>query len=274
MVQLCLGSANFGCNYGQDNKKINKNLLLKIITTAKKSKLLNIDTSFEYCNSHLILKKIIDKKTKINTKIFLKKNFNFRFVKKKINDFNKGSPSKIHSLLLHDQNDALKIEKIKLLKKLQLHKIVKKIGVSVYDLSVIKKALKLWTPDIVQIPVNPFNTEFVSKNFLKQLKKKNITIFARSIFLRGMLVRENKFMNNKLKKKFENWFKFCKSQSVPPVKACLDFCKSIKELDFLIIGVQNQEELKQIIKYFKQSNKINSNLIIREKYKKIDLRKI
>ena len=274
MVQLCLGSANFGSKYGLENKKINKSKLINIISVAKKNNLLNIDTSFEYENSHQSLKKITDKKMQIHTKIFLKKNSNFISLKKKIENFNKSSPSKIHSILLHDQNDALNIEKIELLKSLKAHKIVNKVGVSVYDLLFLKKALKLWTPDIVQIPVNPFNLEFLSKNFLNSLKRKNITIFARSIFLQGMLVKENKYLSKKFKNNFNSWFKFCKSESTHPVKACLDFCKSIKELDFLIIGVQDHEELNQIIHYFKQTKKINLNQIIEKKYKKIDLRKI
>ena len=110
--------------------------------------------------------------------------------------------------MLHDQNDALNIEKIELLKSLKAHKIVNKVGVSVYDLLFLKKALKLWTPDIVQIPVNPFNLEFLSKNFLNSLKRKNITIFARSIFLQGMLVKENKYLSKKFKNNFNSWFKF------------------------------------------------------------------
>ena len=56
MVQLCLGSANFGSKYGLENKKINKSKLINIISVAKKNNLLNIDTSFEYENSHQSLK--------------------------------------------------------------------------------------------------------------------------------------------------------------------------------------------------------------------------
>ena len=88
MVQLCLGSANFGSKYGLENKKINKNKLIDIITVAKKHNLLNIDTSFEYVDSHQSLKRITDKKMKINTKIFLKENSNFISVKKKIVNYN------------------------------------------------------------------------------------------------------------------------------------------------------------------------------------------
>jgi len=274
MVKLCLGSANFGFKYGLANKKINKNKLSKIIEVAKANKLLTIDTSFEYFNSHENLKKIINKKMNINTKIFLNKDSNFISVKKKIMNFNKNSPSKIYSLLLHDQNDALQIKKIKLLKRLKEDGVINKIGVSVYDLSILNKVLKVWTPDIVQVPVNPFNHDFVSKNLLKKLKKKKITIFARSIFLQGILVKDYNSLTNKFKKDLENWFNFCKSKSITPVKACLDFCRSIKEIDYLIIGVQDAEELTQIIKFFKQPLKISSNLIIKKKYKKIDLRKI
>ena len=274
MVKLCLGSANFGSRYGLDNKKINMKDLSKIINIARTSKLINIDTSFEYFNSHYSLKKIINKKMKINTKIFLNKNSDFLDIKKKIINFNKNSPSKIYSLLLHDQNDALQIKKIKLLKKLKAEGIINKIGVSIYDLSVLKNILKLWTPDIIQVPVNPFNRDFLSKNLLMKIKRKKIIVFARSIFLQGILLKEYGFLANKFKKDLEDWFNFCKSKSIHPVKACLDFCKSVKEIDFLIIGVQDSEELKKIIKYFKQPKKINFNLIIKRNYKKIDLRKI
>ena len=274
MVKLCLGSANFGSRYGLDNKKINMKDLSKIINIARTSKLINIDTSFEYFNSHYSLKKIINKKMKINLKIFLNKNSDFLDIKKKIINFNKNSPSKIYSLLLHDQNDALQIKKIKLLKKLKAEGIINKIGVSIYDLSVLRNILKLWTPDIIQVPVNPFNRDFLSKNLLMKIKRKKIIVFARSIFLQGILLKEYGFLANKFKKDLEDWFNFCKSKSIHPVKACLDFCKSVKEIDFLIIGVQDSEELKKIIKYFKQPKKINFNLIIKRNYKKIDLRKI
>ena len=274
MIKLCLGTANFGSKYGLDNKKINKNELSKIIDIAKKNQLMSIDTSFEYLNSHKNLKKVIDKKMNINTKIFFKKNLDLLSLKKKIIDFNKNSPAKIFSLLLHNQNDALQIKKIELLKKLKADGFIDKIGVSVYDLSVLKNVLKLWTPDIVQVPVNPFNRDFLSKNLLKQLKRKKIIIFARSIFLQGILVKQYSSLDKEYKKDIVDWFNFCKAKSVHPVKACLDFCKSIKEIDRLIIGVQDAEELKKIIKYFKQPKKISSNLIIKKKYKKIDLRKI
>ena len=274
MVKLCLGSANFGTRYCLENKKINKNNALKIISTASKSKVYAIDTSFEYTNSHQQLKNVVNKKMNIISKIFLYKNSSFISVKNKIYEFNRNSPTKIDSLLLHNQSDALKAKNINILKKLKKERIINNIGVSVYDFSVLKNILKIWTPDIIQIPVNPFNRDFLSQNFLNKIKKKKITIFARSIFLKGILVKKYNTLEDKFTKDLDDWFEFCLLKSISPVKACIDFCKLIKEIDYLIIGVQDVEELKQIIKYFRQPKNRNINLIMKKNYKKIDLRKV
>ena len=83
MVQLCLGSANFGSKYGLDNKKIDNKKLSKILNEAFKSKLHNIDTSFEYVNSHHNLKKLIKKKNDYKFKNFFKAEIKFYACKKK-----------------------------------------------------------------------------------------------------------------------------------------------------------------------------------------------
>jgi len=274
MLKLCLGTANFGSKYGFNKKKITNSELLKIMKIANNNNLYNIDTSFEYFNSHQILRKIIKKKTKITSKIILDKKSDFLSIKNKILNFNKNSPTKINSLLFHNQKDALQTRKVNLLKKLKSEGIIRKIGVSVYDFSILKNILNLWTPDIIQIPINPFNLDFISRKFLKRVKSKKILIFVRSIFLQGILVNRSNNLDKKYEKNLNDWFNFCEKKSIHPVKACIDFCKSIKELDCLIIGVQDSEEFKQIIKFFKQPLKINSNLILNKKYKKIDLRKI
>lgn len=274
MIKLCLGSANFGIKYGIKNSVLNKYKLSRIMNLAKINNLQTIDTSFEYYKSHHNLKKVINDQVQINTKIKLNKKLDFLKIKKKIENFNKNSPSKIYSLLLHNQNDALKKNQIALIKKLKNDGVVKKIGVSIYDLEVLKKVLKSWTPDIVQIPINPFNKDFVSRKFLKEMKRKKITIYARSIFLQGLLIKKYSSLDKKYKKNFDDWFSFCKQNSINPVKACLDFCKLINEIDFIIIGVSHVSELKEIILYFNQDINKKSKLIEKQKFKKIDLRKL
>lgn len=274
MPKLCLGTANFGTKYGFKKTRINENELSKIAYLLSKKSIFDVDTSFEYFNSHKQLKKFMKKNINITSKIFLDKNTNLTTIKKKIFNFNKNSSARINNLLFHNQNDALQKKNIELFKRLKIDGVVNKIGVSVYDLSILKKILKLWKPDIIQVPVNPFNLDFISARFLKRIKRQNILIFARSIFLQGILVNRSFSLDKKHNQNLKDWFDMCELKRVHPVKACIDFCKAIKELDFLILGVQNARELKQIINFFNQPVKLNSNLIIKRKYQKIDLRKI
>jgi aryl-alcohol dehydrogenase-like predicted oxidoreductase len=275
MVKLCLGTANFGSNYGIDKHCISTSNANELVSFAYKNKINNIDTSFEYNNAHNVLKKFFKKKIIIHTKFFLNKKKSLVKINEKITDFNISSNKKIHSILFHNQKDALILKKIKFLKQLKINGLVKKVGVSVYDLNILTKILKLWTPDVVQIPVNPFNREFISDKILSKLKKKKIIIFGRSIFLKGLLVKnKNKFTKKINQKEINDWFELCKSNFIHPVKACLDFAKSVKQLDYIIVGVQELRELKEIVKFFNQPAELKFSIIARKKYKKIDLRKI
>lgn len=275
MANLCLGAANFGSRYGYNKTKIKSNDVKKILYFAFKKKIQNIDTSFEYPNSHKLLKNNLKKKFKINSKIIFKKQTNYNSIKSQILKFNKNSYSPIYSLMFHEQKDALDMRKIKIFENLKLKGFVKKIGISAYDILILKKILKKWKPDLIQFPVNPFNLEFCSTKFLSNLKRQKIKIFARSIFLQGFLSnRINSYELNKYKSYLSDWHNLCDEKSLNPVKACLDFSRSIKYLDFIIIGVNELNQLKQIVKFYKQKKKINFNFIKKKKFKKIDLRKI
>ena len=54
--------------------------------------------------------------------------------------------------------------------------------------------------DFVQLPYNVFNQTSSNKKIINNLKKRNIEIHARSIFLQGTLLKEKINLPNKLKK--------------------------------------------------------------------------
>ena len=103
--------------------------------------------------------------------------------------------------------------KLKLKKYLNWTKktFYKKIGVSVYSVDYLKKIILSGIKiNVVQIPINIFNQTFDNK-LLSDIKKRNIEIHARSIFLQGLTLKNSKnIKNNLLKKKllfFENILK-------------------------------------------------------------------
>ena len=61
---------------------------------------------------------------------------------------------------------------LEILKQFKRKNKFNKIGVSLYDLNELKSILNIWKPDIIQVPLNPLNTQFLNSNLLKKLKKK------------------------------------------------------------------------------------------------------
>jgi len=131
------------------------------------------------------------------------------------------------------------------------------VSVSIYQPNDLKLVFKKFNPDVVQIPLNIFNQNFAKKNLLLKLKKKKIIIQARSIFLQGLLLKNyeeiNKIKcNKKLKDKLINFSKWCISSKLTQVHACIQYIKSIKYIDFIILGINTPDQLKEIIRVLKK----------------------
>ena len=98
----------------------------------------------------------------------------------------KNSIKKIYAILIHDPVLPLYQKKWKIihkeLKKFKKKGLINKIGISVYNRYELDNILKIFTPDIVQFPLNVFDQSFNDKNYLKSLKQKKIELHARSIF--------------------------------------------------------------------------------------------
>ena len=107
-------------------------------------------------------------------------------------------------------------------------------------------------PDIIQVPYNLLDRKFESD--IERLSKKGVEIHVRSIFLQGLL------LNKKLRKKivfnneFQIWNYFDKwllENKFSPLEACISHVNSNKFIDKIIIGVENPNQLSEIINAFK-----------------------
>jgi hypothetical protein len=261
-MKLVIGSAQLGMNYGLfNNKKINSKEFKKIEKLVLISKINFIDTAISYGNSENIIGNSKLKKLNIITKIKLprKKNIHIRnWVSKKISrSLIKLKINKIYGVLIHNYKDLLgKNGKNYLLslQELKRKKIIKKIGISVYNPQEIKKIWKFWKPDLIQAPFNPLDNRILDSGWINILKKFKVKIFVRSIFLQGLLINENSsFAINKNSKiilnKFRNW---CYKNNVSLLQACLHFIKQFKKIDYLVVGFNNYNQLKEIIDVFKK----------------------
>ena len=278
-MKLVIGSAQLGMNYGLfNNRRINNKEFKKIEKLVLKSKINFIDTAISYGDSENIIGNSKLKNLNIITKIKLppKKNILVReWVLKEISkSLYNLKINKIYGVLIHDYRDLFgKYGKDYLfsLQELKKKRIIKKIGISIYDSQEIKKIWKCWKPDLIQIPFNPLDNRILNSGWVNVLSKFKVKIFVRSVFLQGLLVNENNsFIFNKnhkiLLNKFKNW---CFKNNISFLKACIHFVKQFKKIDYLVVGFNNYNQLKEIIDVFKKKQIIipkkfstnNKNLI-------------
>jgi aryl-alcohol dehydrogenase-like predicted oxidoreductase len=261
---VCLGTANFGSDYGINKKgAIKKKEIKKILDYAKKNNLNFLDTAINYKDSEktigLINKynfKIITKLPKIPKKII---NIEKWVINKVMKSCKKLKIKNLYGVLIHytseleDKNKSKKIYKAfdYLLKK----KIVKKIGLSIYEPRELDLFFKEYNYQIVQAPINIFDKRLISSGWGKKLLKKKIEIFARSIFLKGLLLRDSK----KIPKHFLRWdkkvIKFEKwtiKEKISKVEACIRFTNSFNEIKRIILGINDLKQLKENINFLKK----------------------
>jgi len=262
-MRLVLGSAQFGMNYGiLKNKKINLKELKKIKNLSVKSKIRFIDTASNYGDSESTIAKSKLSSLNVITKIKLPKNKNINLenwtYKKIAGSLIKLKTKKIYALLIHNYEDLLgKRGKnyLSFLKKLKKKKIINKLGLSIYDPVEIKKIWKFWKPDIIQVPFNVIDNRIINSEWLKTLKSFKIKIFARSIFLQGLLVNrhDNLKFSKKQKKVLDRFKDWCFKNNISTIKGCLHFVKQYRKIDYLIVGFNNYKHLKEIINCYKES---------------------
>jgi aryl-alcohol dehydrogenase-like predicted oxidoreductase len=261
-MKLVIGSVQLGMNYGLfNNKKISRKEFKKIEMLVLEKKINFIDTATSYGDSEKIIGNSKLKSLQIITKIKLpkKKNINVKnwLSQEMSKSLSRLKIKKIYGVLVHNYKDLLgKYGKKYLLslQELKRRKIIRKIGISVYDSKEIKKIWKFWKPDLIQIPFNPIDNRILDSGWINILKKFKVKIFARSIFLQGLLINEDSSLRiNKnykiLLNKFKNW---CYRNNISPMQGCLHFVKQFKNIDYLVVGFNNYNQLREIIDVFKK----------------------
>ena len=127
---------------------------------------------------------------------------------------------------------------------------------------------------MVQCPYNILDKRILTTGWFDKLKKIDIEIYARSIFLQGLLVNKaiyKKKSFKKWKKKISMWFQSLENNNISPIDYCLSDIL-VNDFDKIIIGINNFDSLKEIINFRKVDINKMSHLKIND-YKLIDPRK-
>jgi len=264
--KIILGSANFNQIYGIKKNFIKKKEIKKSFKLALKNNIKIIDTSPLYNKSEKIIGLLNNNKFKIISKIpkipqnIKKKNIKKWLKLKAINSLKNLKIKKFECLLLHRVDSLLSEngnEIYKNIKNMKTIGLTNKIGISIYDFNILDKILRKFKFDLIQAPFNILDQRLVTTGWLKKLKKRKIKVYARSIFLQGILLLKHNQLPEKLKKLNKNliiWENWLKKNNLSALQVCLSFVLNQRQLDGIIVGYNNKNQLNQILKQKKMKS--------------------
>lgn len=260
--KIVLGSAQFGMDYGIANSagQVRESEVEKILKLAYSVQIDTIDSAFQYGSSESIIGKLTNHHFKIITKLS-PLSLNIDDINTQVNNQYQLSLNRLQrkycdGLLVHHAADLLSPKGELLyqtLLELKATDKVKKIGVSVYSPEEVHELMDRFDIDILQFPMNLFDQRFLQNNLLKHLKKKGIELHVRSIFLQGLLLMNSVDISayfNDIKPILSSLRIECQEKGIEVRQALIQFVASIDEIDHFIFGVDNHQQLYQIINDF------------------------
>ena len=159
----------------------------------------------------------------------------------------------VHGLLVHDAGNLLSPGGERLWDWLQTEKAkgrVRKVGASVYRPDQLSELLDRYPLDIVQLPLNVYDQRFLSSGLLARLDTLGVEVHARSAFLQGLLlldVCELPVMFHAVRAHHDRWRQSVGGERRCVLAAALRFCLERPEVDYVIVGADNDLQLAEIL---------------------------
>jgi aryl-alcohol dehydrogenase-like predicted oxidoreductase len=256
--RIVIGGAQFGVDYGISNNlgKMSLYEINSLVNYLSESGFCEFDTSGSYGESEALIGKYFVANanflnTKVVTKFSLNKHYKFGDIEKLLKiSLNNLQDKTLFGLLVHCFNDYKSYPKlINELLELRLHGLIENIGFSIYSIEeldiILMNKLDI---NIIQIPFSILDRRFES--YFDELAFRNIKIYARSIFLQGLVFLELDHINPKLDcaRKYLIFLKNISDKYEFSIASmCFNYVFLNSKIDKLIIGIDNLSHLKNII---------------------------
>ena len=243
--KFILGTVQFGLNYGINNAigQVSPQEVRKILSACKENGITKLDTSAAYGNSEQVLGEFIGNDFDVISK-YPRSDQSVQAIFK--NSLIHLGVNQIYGYLIHhfdffEEHPSI-WDEISLLKE---KKKIRKIGFSIYETKELDFLLNNNIRfDLIQFPYNIFDRSF--EPYLRILKKRNIEIHIRSIFLQGLFFKDLDTLPEKLQplKFYLSELKaFCQNQYLSIEEVALNYAIHNKDIDGVLLGVDNSMQL-------------------------------
>jgi len=254
MPKLAIGTVQFGLDYGITNQsgQVTIKEVKGILDFAKDNGIDTLDTASGYGNSEKVLGEVGVDNYQIITKTISLKNGVDKVIDGFYQSLNDLSQKQVEGLLIHNIQDIENKQFSALFNKLNELKqqgLIKKIGFSTYTPEQVNFLLENFDFNIIQVPFNVFDTRLIQSDQLQVLKSKGVEIHARSVFLQGVLLDFDNLSDYFLtwKAQFTEYQAMVKNSGLSLLEYALNFVLSVQEIDRVLVGVNNEQQLREIV---------------------------
>lgn len=288
MAELCLGTVQFGMDYGINNqlgRQPSWEESYVMLDYALEHGIDTIDTASAYGESERILGEYFRRRGGIkDIKIISKlrpnvisrgqKDISGILEKELMDSLGKLRVSGLDGYLLHTPEYIYNLEIMEVLLEFKRQKFVKNIGVSIYNLQEGYAAIETGVVDYIQLPYSILDQRGIREGFIHKAKKAGITIFTRSAFLQGLFLMEQHRIPTHLQKARDYLTvigEISNRYHVDMVSLVLGFVKAETDIDYLVFGVEKMEQLVEDINKY-QFNDIPKKCVreIKEKINNVE----
>ena len=256
-MKLALGTAQFGLSYGIANTvgQVKLDDVRAILEYASLKGINSLDTAVAYGNSEKMLGDAgIDGWNVISKLPEAPADLSYEWLRNEVEaSFSRLKLQEIQGMLLHRPQQLLEPNGRKLydlLQRLKQEGLIKKIGISIYDIQELVQYNSSGHFDIVQLPFNLLDKRPIEAGIFKKLSDQGTQIHVRSIFLQGLLLmdadqRPKKFDRwESVWQSYDNWLK---EANISRLEACLGYVMQTPFIDKIIVGIDSLKQLEDIV---------------------------
>jgi len=265
MADFCIGTAQFGMEYGVANKigQPTQYQVYEIVKYAIDNGCQYFDTAQSYGISETILgKAIAEIETTESIRVVSKLSPNLQgnssesIINSVKTSIRKLNVELLHGFLAHRIEATFSDYYIDAVNRLKSEGLILKSGASVYTPDEAKASLENPVVDILQIPLNILDRRWIDEQIIERAEEKNVQLFFRSIFLQGLI-----FLNqDELKKRKMDWaqpylhqfHKLAAETTNTPAELAIAIISNISSLGVIIFGVDSLKQLKMNINCLKR----------------------
>lgn len=259
IAKLALGTVQFGLQYGIANQQgqISVEEGKAMLQLALRDGIDTLDTAIAYGDSESRLGEIGISQFRVVTKLPpLPDDIDdaARWVKDQFSGSQRRlGVDPVYGLLLHRPGQLMGVHGAAIyraLEELRADGMVQKFGVSIYSPAELDILMPKFRFQLIQAPFNLLDRRLHSSGWLKKLKQEKVEIHTRSAFLQGLLLMPKDQIPAKFSKwqpLWDEWHDWLTCHSMTAIEAALAYPLTIPEIDRVVIGADNSQQLAQIV---------------------------